>query len=78
MKKMKKSVDKERNGEYITQADSRGSGTRAKVEEKNLRFSKKVLDKVRRLRYNKQAVTRKGNSGCTLKIEQCKKKAYAK
>ena len=75
---MKKSVDKERNGEYITQADLREVRAWAKVEEKNLRFSKKVLDKVRRLRYNKQAVTREGSGGCTLKIEQCKKKAYAK
>ena len=75
---MKKSVDKARKGEYITQADSRGQRAWAKVEEKNLRFSKKVLDKARWLRYNKQAVTREGSGGCTLKIEQCKKKAYAK
>ena len=60
------------------QADSQGERAKEKIEEKNLRFSKKVLDKVSWLRYNKQAVTRKGSGGCTLKIEQCKKKAYAK
>ena len=44
------------------QADSLRGRAEAKVEEKNLRFSKKVLDKVRQLRYNNQAVTQTGSS----------------
>ena len=57
------------------QADSLRERAGAKIEEKNLRFSKKVLDKQRTVRYNNQAFhPEREEAECTLKIEQCKKK----
>ena len=44
--------------------------------EKDLKKSKKTLDNADLPRYNKQAFTKwEQSEGCTLKIEQCKKKA---
>ena len=62
---------------YYTSTRERAaeSETGTKKIQKNL---KKVLDKANQPSYNEQAVAEKDEAKSTLKIEQCKNKAYAK
>ena len=62
---------------YYVSARDKGAEVKKELE-KVSGETKKVLDKAKRLCYYNQADADKADARCTLKIEQCKKKAYAK
>ena len=76
--KSKKMLDKGRKRCYISQAPVRAAASTGLRKEKSLKKQKILLDNGNRLCYYNRADAEEAEAGCTLKIEQCKKTAYAK